>query len=220
MGLVPGVNVGNTGLQVPRTSPGDPALAKSQGGSQDPASAGAGTSPSDSPTSATPTESSSTTPAPSSEAPAPSPAEPPPPQPSKPEVPKPADPPAPPRSDSSLAGQIVAMVNQERAKLGCSVAVESHLTTAAQKHTDDMSDRGYFSHTSPEGTTFDQRIRNAGYSKPGAENIAKGTTTAAQTMQMWMNSEGHRANIQNCKLTKIGVGVATDGWLWTQDFGY
>lgn len=37
---------------------------------------------------------------------------------------------------------------------------------------------------------------------------------------MWMNSSGHRQNILNCLLTKLGVGVATDGWLWAQDFGY
>jgi uncharacterized protein YkwD len=84
-----------------------------------------------------------------------------------------------------------------------------------------MSTRNYFSHTTPEGVPFDHRIRNAGYSRPGAENIAKGSTTAAQTMQLWMNSHGHRANILNCKLTKLGVGVATAGWYWTQDsFGY
>jgi uncharacterized protein YkwD len=38
-----------------------------------------------------------------------------------------------------------------------------------------------------------------------------------------MNSSGHRANILNCKLTTIGVGVDTtdkNDWYWTQDFGY
>jgi uncharacterized protein YkwD len=39
-------------------------------------------------------------------------------------------------------------------------------------------------------------------------------------MQLWMNSHGHRANILNCKLTKLGIGVATAGWYSTQDFGY
>jgi uncharacterized protein YkwD len=92
--------------------------------------------------------------------------------------------------------------------------------TFPERHSDDMSTRNYFSHTTPEGVPFDHRIRNAGYSRPGAENIAKGSTTAAQTMQLWMNSHGHRANILNCKLTKLGVGVATAGWYWTQDFGY
>jgi uncharacterized protein YkwD len=120
-----------------------------------------------------------------------------------------------------MAGQIVGLVNNERADAGCDpVAEEPHLDTAAQKHSDDMSARDYFSHDTPEGVHFDERIRDAGYSKPGAENIAKGATSAAQVMEMWMNSSGHRANILNCSLTKLGVGVTKSGWYWTQDFGY
>jgi uncharacterized protein YkwD len=121
----------------------------------------------------------------------------------------------------STATQVVALVNDERAQAGCKpLTEESHLTKAAQDYSDDMSARNFFAHTNPEGVTFDQRIKIAGYSKPGAENIAKGQTSAAQVMDAWMNSEGHRANILNCSLTKIGVGVTTKGWYWTQDFGY
>jgi uncharacterized protein YkwD len=112
-------------------------------------------------------------------------------------------------------------VNEARAQAGCApVTAESHLTNAAQEHSDDMSARNYFSHDTPEGVTFDKRIEAAGYAQPGAENIAEGSTSAQQTMQLWMNSSGHRQNILNCSLTKLGVGVATDGWYWTQDFGY
>jgi uncharacterized protein YkwD len=39
-------------------------------------------------------------------------------------------------------------------------------------------------------------------------------------MDAWMESSGHRANILNCSLTAIGVGLDTDGFYWTQDFGY
>ncbi|MEV6895910.1 CAP domain-containing protein [Amycolatopsis sp. NPDC051372] len=124
-------------------------------------------------------------------------------------------------TNPSMAGQVVDLVNDERAKAGCDpVAEESHLDQAAQDHSDDMSARNYFSHDTPEGKHFDERIRDAGYSKPGAENIAKGATSAKQVMQLWMNSSGHRANILNCSLTKLGVGVTTAGWYWTQDFGY
>ena len=39
-------------------------------------------------------------------------------------------------------------------------------------------------------------------------------------MNSWMNSAGHRANILNCDLTRLGVGVAegAGGPWWTQDF--
>lgn len=125
------------------------------------------------------------------------------------------------RVASSTAEQVISLVNDERAAAGCKpLAEESHLTKAAQDYSDQMSAEDFFSHTSPDGTTFDQRIKNAGNPKPGAENIAKGQTSAAQVMNAWMNSEGHRANILNCSLTKIGVGVTTKGWYWVQDFGY
>ncbi len=117
--------------------------------------------------------------------------------------------------------QVVGLVNDERSKAGCGpVAEEPHLDRAAQGHSDDMSARDYFSHDTPEGDDFADRITEAGYPRPGAENIAKGASSAEQVMQMWMNSSGHRDNILNCSLKKIGVGVATSGWYWTQDFGY
>jgi uncharacterized protein YkwD len=125
------------------------------------------------------------------------------------------------RVASSVAEQVVNLVNDERSTAGCKpLAEEPHLTKAAQDYSDDMSARNFFSHTNPEGVTFDQRIKNAGNPKPGAENIAKGQTSAAQVMTSWMNSEGHRANILNCSLTKIGVGFTKAGNYWVQDFGY
>jgi len=83
------------------------------------------------------------------------------------------------------------------------------LATAAQQHSDDMANRNYFSHTTPEGVTFDKRENNAGYPSPGGENIAQGQTTAQQVMTDWMNSPGHRANILNCTFAAIGIGVNT-----------
>lgn len=163
-------------------------------------------------TSAAPTTSEAPAPTTSSVAPPPSTKAAPPPATTKPAA----------RSkNDSLAAQVVDLVNGERAKAGCgALAEESHLDKAAQDYSDDMAAGNFFSHTSPSGVTFDQRIKNAGYSKPGGENIAKGQTSPAQVMESWMNSEGHRANILNCSFTKIGVGVTTSDWVWVQDFGY
>ena len=41
-------------------------------------------------------------------------------------------------------------------------------------------------------------------------------------MAGWLNSAGHRANILNCAMKSIGIGIARarNGTLyWTQDFG-
>ncbi|WP_344680774.1 CAP domain-containing protein [Saccharopolyspora taberi] len=116
--------------------------------------------------------------------------------------------------------RVVELVNQARAKAGCgAVTTDARLTNAAQKHSADMANRSYFDHTSPNGVTFAKRITDAGYPSPGAENIAMGQTSADQVMDAWMKSAGHKANILNCSLKTIGVGVEPNGWYWTQDFG-
>jgi uncharacterized protein YkwD len=87
-----------------------------------------------------------------------------------------------------------------------------------------MARFGYMSHTGHDGSGPAQRIRAAGYQITGAwaENIARGYPSPAAVMDGWLNSPGHRANIVNCSLRAIGVGVvrSTGGRLyWTQDFG-
>ncbi|MBT3155145.1 hypothetical protein HTV45_30445 [Streptomyces sp. CHD11] len=54
------------------------------------------------------------------------------------------------------------------------------------------------------------------------ENIACGQRSAAEVVEGWMNSPGHRANILKAGFTHIGVGFAGGGragTYWTQLFG-
>lgn len=128
----------------------------------------------------------------------------------------------PPRA--GVAHQLVALVNIERGRAGCGpVSADAALQSAAQGHSDDMAANNYFSHTSPDGSTFADRIRAAGYRGGAiAENIAAGQTSAKAVMDAWMASPGHRANILSCTFRDIGVGYATGGsygTYWTQTFG-
>ncbi|OHV32148.1 serine protease [Parafrankia soli] len=132
-------------------------------------------------------------------------------------------PPAPPGT-SPQADEVVRLTNVEREKAGCGpLAVDTRLTAAAQAHTADMAANDYFSHDGQDGSSPGDRTRAAGFpSGFVGENIAAGSTTPAATLQMWMNSSGHRANILNCGYTHIGVGYAQGGsyrYYWTQDFG-
>ncbi|MFJ8752528.1 sigma-70 family RNA polymerase sigma factor [Streptomyces sp. NPDC102441] len=126
-------------------------------------------------------------------------------------------------SAPSVADEVIALVNAERAKEGCaSVSGNSLLTKAASGHSADMAARDYFSHTSPDGTDPGARITAAGYRwSTYGENIAKGQPTAAAVMDSWMNSDGHRANILNCAFKEIGIGRedSSGGPVWTQNFG-
>jgi uncharacterized protein YkwD len=114
-------------------------------------------------------------------------------------------------------------INQERARNGLPpYRLDVRLVLAARAHSQDMAARGYFSHVSPEGTTFDQRVRAAGYPSPGGEVIAGGQRTPASAIQAWMNSPGHRAILLHASLQHFGLGLATGGpygFYWTANFG-
>ncbi|MFI9819768.1 sigma-70 family RNA polymerase sigma factor [Streptomyces sp. NPDC052013] len=119
------------------------------------------------------------------------------------------------------AAQVLALTNAERGKAGCGpVTADNRLARAAQLHSEDMSANDYFDHTGQDGRSFADRAKAQGYQNPGAENIARGQSSAASVMDAWMNSPGHRANILNCDLRTMGVGVTTNDWTWTQVFGF
>ncbi|MBT2444060.1 CAP domain-containing protein [Streptomyces sp. ISL-36] len=119
--------------------------------------------------------------------------------------------------------QIVSLANSERKKAGCRpLRSDSRLRKAAQGHANDMADRDYYAHDTPEGRDGGDRITAAGYRwSTWAENIHRGPKTPKQAMKDWMNSEGHRRNILNCAFKHIGVGVSlsSNGPWWVQDFG-
>ena len=124
------------------------------------------------------------------------------------------------RRAAGPAAEVVSLTNRERGKAGCRpLTVDRRLTAAAQGHSEDMAEQRFFSHTSPDGRGFADRIHATGYPSPGAENIAYGQTSAREVVADWMGSPGHRRNILDCELTEIGVGFDRRGYYWTQDFG-
>lgn len=130
---------------------------------------------------------------------------------------------APSPSSSSAQAAVLDLVNQERAKVGCSpVTTSASLTALAQDFSEDMAARDFFGHTDPDGATPWDRAAAAGVQGLGGENIARGQADAQAVMDAWMNSDGHRANILNCDYKTLGVGVhlGSGGPWWTQDFGF
>ncbi|MFA3876868.1 CAP domain-containing protein [Streptomyces sp. MMCC 100] len=147
------------------------------------------------------------------------------PAPSRPATKEPAEPSAPAAvSEEAVAqAQVLKLVNDERAKVGCSpVAANSALRELAEDFSEAMATQGFFDHTDPSGATPWDRAAAAGISGLGGENIARGQADAQAVMDAWMDSPGHRANILNCDFKTLGVGVhfGSGGPWWTQDFGY
>ncbi len=79
------------------------------------------------------------------------------------------------------------------------------LSEAANEKAADMVKEGYWSHTSPDGTTPWYWIDKVGYTYSTAgENLARGFTSSSSIVNAWMNSPSHRANVLNGNYTEVG----------------
>ncbi|WP_035288831.1 SafA/ExsA family spore coat assembly protein [Clostridium sp. KNHs214] len=123
----------------------------------------------------------------------------------------------------TIENEVIRLVNIERSKAGVApLSANWELSRVARYKSQDMINKGYFSHQSPTyGSPFDM-MQNFGlrFSSAG-ENIAYGQRTPAEVMNSWMNSPGHRGNILSPSFTQIGVGVAKTSsgvYYWTQMF--
>ena len=117
---------------------------------------------------------------------------------------------------TSMASEVAALVNSERAKVGAkALTVDADLTAAANIRAKEIVT--LFSHTRPDGTSC-TTVSN----KVMGENIAMGYTNASRVMDGWMNSQGHRENILRSYFGSIGVGAYRyNGTMyWVQLFGY
>jgi uncharacterized protein YkwD len=116
--------------------------------------------------------------------------------------------------NTSFEQEVLRLTNTERANHGLRpLEWDSRLGSAARSHSADMARRDFFSHTTPEGITFNQRITRAGFSwRLTGENIARGQTMPEAVVRSWMNSPGQRANILDSDFTHLGVGFDQNHW--------
>lgn len=117
-------------------------------------------------------------------------------------------------AQGDIAAKIFELTNAERAKAGLA-PLRRHdcLDQAAQNWSNRMSSEGRMYH-SDLGTW----MRGCSLGSAG-ENVAYGGRSAEETVRMWMNSPGHRANILSPKYSHLGVGWAAGGAYATQMFG-
>jgi uncharacterized protein YkwD len=119
-------------------------------------------------------------------------------------------------------------INDYRAANGKGrLTLSKKLGAAAEHHSRDMANKNFFSHTFPDGTTWQQNIRNHGYTgNPIGENIGAGTSrdTGAEQFTAWRNSSGHNENMLRSTFQSIGIGRVFNAnsrfqWYWTATFG-
>ena len=127
----------------------------------------------------------------------------------------PADSDACPSAETPEACEVARLIDEERAARDLPVyGYDSALAAAAAAHTIDMTQNDYFSHDSLDGRTFGDRAVEAGYTgDPFGENIGLGQATAADIVQSWMGSDGHRDNILSTTADEIGAGFSAEHWV-------
>ena len=129
-------------------------------------------------------------------------------------------------ANAAFADGVIRLVNQHRATIGLrALKISQSLTASAVWKARHMATYGYIGHDDPAppvARSAADRIAACGYRGGWGENIAAGFTTPAAVLAAWLQSPGHRANIENPAyvVTGAGASVSANGvTVWAQDFG-
>jgi hypothetical protein len=120
------------------------------------------------------------------------------------------------------AQEMLELVNKERAKVGAApLKLDERLNASAQEKANDMQNRGYYDHKSPDGIegyllVFKHMPNKCRYA---SENLAKVSTADGKvgnsrfTIDNWMRStKGHREAILDAKYSLVGFGISKQGY--------
>ena len=107
--------------------------------------------------------------------------------------------------------EVLTLVNQERAKENLpALAWGSTCEAAAQTRANELIQS--YSHTRPDGSAWSTACEIPSTGGSSGENLMAGNAAVSPetTVESWMNSPTHRANIMNPNFTKMAVGFVFD----------
>lgn len=118
--------------------------------------------------------------------------------------------------------QFMELVNNHRATLGLNALIlNDELSQIVQDHSDAMASGSVaFGHSGFSTRCTDSRSALGG-GNLCAENVAMGQKTPQAAFTSWMNSSGHKANIEQSRATHTGFGFkksSSGTFYWTQIF--
>jgi hypothetical protein len=91
------------------------------------------------------------------------------------------------------------------------LSINPDLTKAAQAKANDMASRNYWSHNTPAGNPPWTFVTATGYNyEKLGENLAAGFTDSQATVNGWLASPEHRANMLDPDYTEVGFGDANN----------
>jgi uncharacterized protein YkwD len=110
---------------------------------------------------------------------------------------------------------VLQLVNRARLISGLApLAVNPALEKAAQRHSDDMANKGFVDHIGSDRSTPLERISAVGYAgwpdkRVWAENVYAGNQGFAEALDFFLKDEVQRQNLLNPRYREVGVGIAT-----------
>jgi uncharacterized protein YkwD len=116
---------------------------------------------------------------------------------------------------STLEQGVLADINALRKEHGLApLRLSTSLSAAARQHSSEMAARGYFSHSSANGSSFDRRIARY-YPMGGShywsvgENLlwSSPDVDAGGALDMWWTSPEHRKNMLTARWREIGLSA-------------
>lgn len=103
--------------------------------------------------------------------------------------------------------------------------INEKLNKTASFYAQNLAQNNYISHKGLDGQNASDRITKFGYNwTTFGENIAAGSDNPTITVERWMQSSGHKANILNSEFCEIGIGYGYNEssnykHYWTVNFG-
>jgi uncharacterized protein YkwD len=133
---------------------------------------------------------------------------------------------------NASAAAMACLVNDYRTAKGLNAMVDHNILAASGlAHSNDMVDRGYFSHFADPPAGFDPQARDVALGYPSSAGVGENigfrgpTGTPAQMFADFQASSTHNANMLNIDWTAAGYGFALgnpglgDGVVVSQEFG-
>lgn len=108
----------------------------------------------------------------------------------------------------------LAQVNRIRILNGASpLASNAVLEKAAQRHSQDMADKGFLDHIGSDSSKLDDRVLAAGYSswigqRVWAELVYAGSGGFAEALEFWAADDAEKRILLDARYREIGIGVA------------
>lgn len=109
---------------------------------------------------------------------------------------------------AELKQEVVRLINEERSRIGLNeLEVSAKVMQAADIRANECAE-WQFTHTRPNGTSYNTVFKDVGLSSSGGEILARGYSGASTVVEAWIASPGHYKTMTKDKYNYIGIGIA------------